>query len=164
LTMGAIGVAFGITLVMLGVPLLMRLLHLTPLMERVFFYARWPVVGLLFWGSLVVFYRYAPSRALARWAWVSWGGLLATAIWLSGTGLITWYVAGSRRYHQAYGSVGVVVLVLAWFLVSAFAVLLGAEVNAELERQTRRDTTVGAEKPAGARGANVADTLGDPSI
>jgi len=55
------------------------------------------------------------------------------------------------------------VLVLAWFLLSAFSVLLGAEVNAELERQTRRDTTSGAEKPAGARGATAADTLGDAS-
>lgn len=91
------------------------------------------------------------------------GALLATATWLAGTGVLAWYVAGSGRYHQAYGSVGIVVLVLAWFLVSAFSVLLGAEVNAELERQTREDTTVGDDKPAGARGAIVADTLGDPS-
>ena len=72
-------------------------------------------------------------------------------------------MAGSRGYQQAYGSVGIVVLVLAWFLLSAFSVLLGAEVNAELERQTRHDTTVGDEKPPGVRGAVVADTLGDSS-
>ena len=127
------------------------------------FYARWPVVGVLFWLSLLVFYRHGPSRTAPRWSWVSWGALLATATWLAGTGVLAWYVAGSPRYHQAYGSVGVVVLVLAWFLVSAFSVLLGAEVNAELERQTRQDTTVGDAKPAGARGAIVADTLGETS-
>jgi membrane protein len=163
LTMGAISVAFCIGLVMLSVPMLARWLELSRFLQRLLFDARWPTVGLLFWLSLLVFYRYGPSRARPRWSWVSWGALLATGTWLAGTGVLVWYVAGSARYHQAYGSAGVVVLVLAWFLLSAFSVLLGAEVNAELERQTRRDTTSGAEKPAGARGATAADTLGDAS-
>lgn len=163
LTTGAISVAFCIGLVLLSVPLLTRWLELSPLLQRIVFHARWPVVGLMFWLSLLIFYRYGPSRMPARWSWVSWGALLATATWLAGTGVLAWYVAGSRRYHQAYGSVGIVVLVLAWFLLSAFAVLLGAEVNGELERQTRQDTTVGDDKPAGTRGAMVADTLGDPA-
>ena len=163
LTMGAISVAFCIGMVLLSVPLLTRWLELSPLLQRFVFYARWPIVGLAFWLSLLVFYRYGPSRAPARWSWIGGGALLATATWLAGTGVLAWYVAGSARYHQAYGSVGIVVLVLAWFLVSAFSVLLGAEVNAELERQTRHDTTVGKDKPAGARGAVVADTLGDTS-
>jgi membrane protein len=163
LTTGAISVAFCMALVLLSVPLLTRWLALAGPLQRFVFYARWPTVALLFWLSLLVFYRYGPSRASARWSWVSWGALLATATWLAGTGVLAWYVAGSRRYHQAYGSVGVVVLVLAWFLVSAFSVLLGAELNAELERQTRQDTTVGDEKAAGARGATVADTLGEAS-
>ncbi len=87
--------------------------------------------------------------------------MIATALWLSGSGILAWYVAGASSYQHAYGSVGTIVLVLAWFLVSAFSILLGAEVNAELERQTRRDTTVGEVKPSGSRGANAADTLGD---
>jgi len=162
LTLGAISVAFCIGLVLLSVPLLAQWLALSPLPHRFVWYARWPTVGLMFWLSLLVFYRYGPSRATARWSWVSWGAMLATATWLLGTGVLAWYVAGSRRYHQAYGSVGVVVLVLAWFLLSAFSVLLGAEVNAELERQTRRDTTTGGgDKPAGARGAVAADTMGE---
>ena len=114
----------------------------------------------MFWLSLLVFYRYGPSRAHARWSWVSWGALIATGLWLSASGILAWYVAGSRHYHQAYGSVGVIVLVLAWFLASAFSVLLGAEINAELERQTRKDTTVGTDKPPGSRGASAADNLG----
>jgi membrane protein len=92
---------------------------------------------------------------------VSWGALFATALWLAGTGVLAWYVAGSRNYHLAYGSVGIVVLVLAWFLLSAFSVLLGAEINAELERQTAVDTTTGDHKPLGARGAVVADAVAD---
>jgi membrane protein len=163
LTMGAISAAFFIGLVLLSVPLVARWLELSGLLQRLAFYGRWPVVGLIFWLSLLVFYRYGPSRTPARWSWVGWGALLATATWLAGTGVLAWYIAGSRRYQLAYGSVGVVVLVLAWFLLSAFSVLLGAEVNAELERQTRQDTTAGDDKPAGARGAAVADTVGDAS-
>jgi membrane protein len=133
------------------------------LLQRSVFYARWPVVGVLFWLSLLLFYRYGPSRARPQWSWVGWGSLIATALWLSGTGVLAWYVGGSRSVHDAYGSVGIVVLVLAWFLLSAFSVLVGAEVNAELERQTRKDTTVGSAQPAGERGAIVADTLGEPA-
>jgi membrane protein len=163
LTIGAISAAFCIGLVLLSVPLLARWLEMSVLVQRFAFYARWPAVALIFWLSLLIFYRYGPSRTPARWSWVGWGALLATATWLAGTGILAWYVAGSRRYQLVYGSVGIVVLVLAWFLLSAFAVLLGAEVNAELERQTRQDTTEGGDKPAGARGATVADTLGGPS-
>jgi len=161
LTLGAIAIAFCVAFALTSLPILTRWLDLTPLLQRFVFYARWPVVALMFWLSLLVFYRYGPSRAQARWSWISWGALLATALWLSGSGILAWYVAGSHRYHQAYGSVGMIVLALAWFLLSAFSVLLGAEVNAELERQTRKDTTVGAEKPAGERGATASDTLGE---
>jgi membrane protein len=160
LTVGAICVAFCIGVALMGVPIT-RGLHPAPALQRFAFYARWPVVAVMFWLSLLVFYRYGPSRVQPRWSWVSWGALLATASWLCGTGVLAWYVAGSRQYHLAYGSVGIVVLVLAWFLLSAFSVLLGAEVNAELERQTREDTTVGPAKPVGTRGASAADTLGD---
>lgn len=161
LTAGAISVAFCIAAMLMSVPLLDRWLGAGTASFRFAYHARWPAVGVMFWLALMVFYRYGPSRTPARWSWLSWGALLATALWLAGTGVLAWYVAGSRIYHDAYGSVGVIVLVLAWFLVSSFSVLLGAEVNAELERQTGRDTTVGGEKPAGSRGAVVADAVGD---
>jgi membrane protein len=74
---------------------------------------------------------------------------------------LAWYLAGARSYQHACGSVGTSVLVPAWFLLSAFSILLGAEINAELERQTRHDTTAGASKPSGTRSASAADTLGD---
>jgi membrane protein len=161
LTLGAISMAFCIGLAVMSLPVLTHWLQPSVAVQRLVLYARWPVVGALFWMSLLVFYRYGPSRARARWSWVSWGAMIATALWLSGSAVLAWYVAGTRSYQHAYGPVGTVVLVLGWFLLSAFSVLLGAEVNGELERQTRRDTTVGAEKPSGARGANVADSLGD---
>jgi membrane protein len=161
LTVGAITVAFCMGLAIMGLPTLTNWFQIAPALQRFLFYARWSAVAGMFWLSLVVFYRYGPSRAQARWSWVSWGAAIATALWLGGSLVLAWYVAGSRNYQLAYGSVGTTVLVLAWFLLSAFSVLLGAEINAELERQTREDTTVGSIKPLGARGANAADTLGD---
>lgn len=160
LTVGAIAAAFCMGLAVMSLPVLTHWFRPEPVIQRFVFYARWPTVGLMFWLSVTVLYRYAPSRAHAQWSWVSWGALFATALWLSASGILAWYVAGSRHYHQAYGAIGVIVLVLAWFLVTAFSVLLGAEINAELERQTRKDTTVGTEKPPGSRGANAADSVG----
>ena len=161
MTLGAIAVVFCLGAVLMSVPIVTHWVQPGQALQRLVFYARWPVVALLFWLSLFVFYRYGPSRARPRWSWVSWGALLATAMWLAGTGILAWYVASSPRYHQLYGSVGIIVLVLAWFLLSAFSVLLGAALNAELERQTRQDTTIGSARPPGARGATAADTVGD---
>ena len=161
LTLGAICVAFSIGLALVSVPVVMHWMPTSPDLHRFVFYARWPAVAAMFWLSLLVFYRYGPSRSHARWSWVSWGAMIATALWLLGSAILAWYVAGARSWQHAYGSVGTIVLVLAWFLLSAFAVLLGAEINAELERQTRKDTTDARGLPIGQRGAKAADTVGD---
>ena len=163
LTTGAISVAFCMGLVLLSVPLVTRWLESEPAAAAL--RALRALANRC--RSLLAFapglYRYGPSRAAARWSWVSWGALLATATWLARPVFWPGTLRASTPLPPTYGSVGVVVLVLAWFLTSGFSVLLGAELNAELERQTRRDTTVGDEKPAGARGARVADAVGDAS-
>jgi membrane protein len=159
LTVGAISVFCAVGFAAIGLPLAAQGLQWHPLLERALVYARWPAVALMFWLALLILYRYGPSRARARWSWVSWGAFAATALWVGGSALLSWYVGGSGTYYQAYGSIGYVVILLAWFLLSAYAVLIGALVNAELERQTTRDTTVGDEKPAGERGATAADTV-----
>lgn len=160
LTFGAVVASFCMASILLSGPLFDHWLTPGGWGSRLAFRARWPAVGLIFWLSLMLFYRFAPSRTPARWSWLSWGAMCGTALWLSGTGGLAWYVADSRIYHDAYGSLGIVVLVLIWFLLTSYSVLLGAEINAELERQTRRDTTIGPEEPLGRRGANAADTLG----
>ena len=159
LAAGVIVAGFGIALVLIGVPVWSR--SLAPALQRSMLYARWPVVAAVFWLAMLALYRFGPSRASPKWSWVSWGALLATALWLAGSGVLAWVVGGAPVYQHLYGIVGTLVLVLAWFLLSAYAVLLGAEINGELERQTRHDTTTGPEKPLGTRGAAVADSLGD---
>jgi len=116
-------------------------------------------------GALVLFvllalsllYRFGPSRRLAAWRWVTPGSIVATLLWLLASTLFSFYVQHLATYDATYGPLGAVVGVMMWFYVSAFAVLVGAELNAELELQTVRDSTVGEEKPIGARGAYVAD-------
>ena len=116
-------------------------------------------------GALVIFvllalsllYRFGPSRNAASWHWVTPGSVVATVLWLIVSALFSFYVEHLASYDATYGPLGAVVGVMMWFYVSALAVLVGAELNAELELQTVHDSTSGAAKPIGARGAYVAD-------
>ena len=122
---------------------------------------RWVVLALLVLIAIAVVYRYAPDRANPRWRWVSWGAVVALVLWLLGSIGFSWYVDNFGKYNQTYGALAAVIILLLWLFLSAFAVLLGAELDAEIERQTARDTTTGPERPLGQRDAEVADTLGE---
>lgn len=120
---------------------------------------RWPLllgaVALL----LALLYRYGPSRERARWRWVSWGSAFAAVAWLVASVAFSWYVANFGDYNKTYGSLGAAVGFMTWIWISAAVVLVGGELNAEMERQTGRDTTAGPEREPGARGATKADQL-----
>ncbi len=102
-------------------------------------------------------YRYGPDRVKARWIWITPGSLLAAVSWLLLSILFGLYVANFGNYNATYGSLGAVVVFLTWLYLSSYVLLIGAELNAELERQTRFDTTEGPPRPEGERGAAVAD-------
>jgi membrane protein len=121
---------------------------------------RWPILIVVVLVALAVLYRYAPSRDEPKWRWVSWGAVAATVLWIIGSVLFSLYVGEFATYNKTYGSLGAVVVLMIWLYLSSFSVLLGAELNAEIEHQTARDSTVGPEKPMGQRGARMADTLG----
>jgi membrane protein len=123
--------------------------------------ARWVVLALLVLSALAVLYRHAPDRANPRWRWVSGGAVVALVLWLLGSIGFSWYVDNFGKYNQTYGALAAVIILLLWLFLSAFVVLLGAELDAETERQTARDTTTGPERPMGERDAEVADTLGE---
>lgn len=108
-------------------------------------------------GSLSLLYRFGPSRQQPRWQWVTSGSVLATMLWLLASSLFSYYVGHIASYDATYGPLGAVVGVMMWFYVTVYVVLLGAELNAELELQTVRDSTGGPPKPIGRRGAYVAD-------
>ena len=121
---------------------------------------RWPLLFGMVVTALAVLYRYAPSRDEPRWTWASPGALMAAALWLLGSIAFSVYVSNFGNYNKTYGTLAAVVVMQLWLLITAYAVLIGAEINAETERQTLRDTTRGEEQPMGLRGAHGADTLG----
>lgn len=112
--------------------------------------------------ALALLYRYGPARRrMPRWRWVTPGSLVATVLWVSASALFSYYVANYASYDAMYGSLGTVVGLMLWFWVSAYVVQLGAELNAELELQTARDSTAGPPRPLGRRGAYVADHVAE---
>jgi membrane protein len=122
---------------------------------------RWVVLlaGLLV--GLAVLYRYGPDREEARWRWTSPGAIVAATIWLIGSIAFSVYTANFAKYNETYGSLGAVVVLMLWLYLSSLSVIIGAELNAELERQTARDTTTGPPRPLGERRAHAADTIGE---
>jgi membrane protein len=120
---------------------------------------RWPILL----GAMILviglLYRYGPNRANAKLSWVSPGAILATVIWLVASIAFSVYVSEFASYNKTYGTLGAIVILLMWMYISSFVVLLGAELNAEMELHTTRDTTTGPERPMGERGAYVADNV-----
>lgn len=121
---------------------------------------RWPLLFLCVMLGVGLLYYFAPTRTRARLRWVSWGAVIATLLWLIGSLLFSTYISYFGSFDKTYGSLGAVVILLLWFYVSALVIILGAEINAEIEHQTCIDSTVGAPKPMGERGAYVADHVG----
>jgi membrane protein len=121
---------------------------------------RWPALFVLVMLGLALLYRFGPSRREPRWQWVSVGSLFAAIAWLAGSGLLSWYLAKFANYDATYGSLGAAIGLMTWMWLSIIVILVGAELNSEVEHQTARDSTVGGEKPLGARGAAMADTVG----
>ena len=145
-------------------PLILSPIGLGSLTEMLTRVARWPVLLIVLLIGLAVLYRYGPDRRAARWQWVTVGSVFAAVTWIIASFLFSWYLASFANYNATYGSLGAAVGVMIWLWISNTVVLLGAELNAEVEHQTARDSTVGAEKPLGARGAVMADTVGAKQI
>ncbi len=98
---------------------------------------RWPVLAGIIIVVLGIVYRYAPDRAEAKWQWISWGSVAATALWIFGSIAFTTYVSKIGSYDKTYGSLGAVIILLLWFYLTAYVILAGAELNAEIERQAQ---------------------------
>lgn len=161
LTVGAVVFALLALALVAAVPPLLKQLALPSALEKLLGLALWLVVGGAFILGLGVLYRYAPSRETPRWRWVSAGAVVATLLWVAGSIGFSLYVANVGDYNETYGALAAIVILLTWFYLTALVVLIGAELNAEMEHQTRVDSTEGRPKPMGARGATMADTLGE---
>jgi membrane protein len=121
---------------------------------------RWPAMFVILTLALAVIYRFGPSRETPRWRWITWGSAAAAILWIAASALFSWYAGSFGKFNETYGSLGAVIGFMTWLWISAIVILLGAELDAEMEHQTARDTTTGSVKPMGARGAHMADTVG----
>jgi membrane protein len=124
---------------------------------------KWPLLIAAVVLAIGAFYRWGPARRPARWRWLTPGSVVATVLWLAGSAGFSVYVGTFGSYSETYGSLAAAVVLMVWFLITAYAILLGAEIDAAIEHQTAVDTTVGPDRPMGQRGAVVADTLPDPA-
>lgn len=156
------GVLGFVAMVLIGVavPIVIAFISLGTATQWVLLAVRWALLWVIAVFALSVLYRFAPHRTHPRWEWVNAGSVIAATLWLLGGALFAIYVRNFSSFGQAYGAIGGVVVMLMWFYVSAYVVILGAEINSELERQTVHDTTIGPAMPLGKRGAFSADTIG----
>jgi len=165
-------VTFGLTLLlilgllvsmgaMLALPVVLSLFQWGPIFEVVLTLALWIGLIALTILGLAVLYRYGPSRDNPEWSWASLGAIVGCLMWIVASAGFAFYVANFGSYNESFGTLAGVIVLLMWFWISAFIILLGAELNAEMEAQTRKDTTVGEDVPMGHRDAEKADNLGE---
>jgi membrane protein len=122
---------------------------------------RWVLLAALLIGALAVLYRYAPDRDQARWTWVSWGSGIATLLWILASIGFSIYANSFGNYNKTYGALAGVIILMFWLYLTAVIVLVGAELNTEMELQTAKDTTAGPTRPMGERDAHAADHVAE---
>jgi membrane protein len=163
LTLGAIGFLVFAVVGIAALPALLDAAGISGWAETVLQLVFWPVLMLGFAAGLAVVYRVGPDRDAPKWRWVSWGSVVAVVLWIAASIGFRVYVATFGSYSESYGSLAAVVVLLLFLFISSFVVLLGAQINSEMEHQTARDTTQGPDEPLGQRGAVMADTVGRSS-
>lgn len=129
-----------VVLLAVAAPVAMKMLGLGDPLETLLGALRWVLLWLIVVVALAVVYRFAPDRDRPQWRWVSWGSAIAATLWLVGSLLFSVFVGNFGNYGETYGALGGVVVLLLWFYLSGFVVVLGAEINSAIERQTGRDT------------------------
>jgi membrane protein len=162
-SLGAMLIFLVMLLVGVAVPLLLQVAPLGHGVTIAVLVFRWVLLWSFAVLGFALAYRYAPDRQPAKWRWVMWGSAIAATVWILGSLGFAAYVQNFGSYSHTYGALGGVIVLLMWFYLMGFTIVLGAEINAEMEHQTAVDTTEGPPAPMGRRGAYVADTLGRTS-
>lgn len=160
LTVAAMLGGLAVIALLAGLPMTVQFVGLGGVAKWLLLVVEWPLLVLVVMLGLAVLYRYAPARDKPQWRWVSTGAIVAACLWIIASLAFTIYVANFNSYDKTYGSLGGAVILLTWLYLSALVVLVGAVINAQSEKQTRKDSTDGPPKAMGQRRARAADTLG----
>ncbi|EFL88628.1 YihY/virulence factor BrkB family protein [Ahrensia sp. R2A130] len=163
LTLGALVFLTASLLAIAAVPIAVNLLPLPSWMETAALWVRWPLLAILVYAAILILFRLAPDREDAKWRWISLGAAVSAVLWLALSSLFSFYVKEFGNYSATFGSLSVAVILMLWIYYSTMIVSLGAALNAEIEHQTKVDTTTGPNAPMGERGAYVADNLPEQS-
>ena len=132
-------VAIGFILLALGavvvLPVMLDFVGIAAGPDEVIRWGRWPALLLGVMLGLSLLYRFGPSCTEARWRWITWGSATAAVLWLVASVLFSWYAANFGSYNKTYGSLGAVIGFMVWIWISTIVILLGAEIDAEVERR-----------------------------
>ncbi|MBP0437288.1 YihY/virulence factor BrkB family protein [Tianweitania sediminis] len=159
-TLGAIFIGI-LMIVMVGVvPAMFTLFGIDSWTGMIVKIARWPLILLFVGLGITLIYRFGPDREPAKLPWLTWGAAVASVVWLVTSILFSWYLENFADYNATYGTLGAAVGFMMWTWISSIILIIGAEINGEMEHQTAVDTTTGPDKPIGERGAVMADTVG----
>ncbi|MEX0685082.1 MAG: YihY/virulence factor BrkB family protein [Balneolales bacterium] len=163
-TLGVIVAGILCTALVVVFPALVKSINLPSILQTLIMWFRWPILALFIIGALGLTYKIAPDRNNPEFSWVNPGAITATILWLVGSLLFSFYMNNFGNYDETYGSFAAVIILMLWFYLTAFIILLGAEINSEMEHQTYADTTVGDDKPMGERGGYHADHVAKKDV
>ncbi len=163
LTVGAIVFMVLAVALVAALPVLLDALDVPGWVKALVQVGRWLGLVVAVMVALAVLYRLGPERDAPKIRWLSVGAIVATALWVIGSVVFSLYVDNFGSYGKTYGTLAGVVVLLLWLWLSSLAALLGAEVNAEMEQQTIKDSTTGNPEPLGQRDAVKADSIPDPA-
>jgi membrane protein len=119
-------------------PVVLNYLSLSDFADLFVRIGRWPAMFMVVALALACIYRFGPSREAPRWRWITWGSVAATILWMGASALFSWYAANFGKFNETYGSLGGAIGFMTWLWISAIIILLGAELDAEMEHQTAR--------------------------
>ncbi|MGB6231684.1 MAG: YihY/virulence factor BrkB family protein [Litorimonas sp.] len=159
MTIGMFVLVYAALFIVVALPAILHFMRLDQTANLLSGYLPWVLLIVLFMLGAFVVYRFGPSRRPARKRWVTPGVIFTTVTWLALSYGFSFFVRNFGRYDATYGSLSAVIILLLWFWLTSMTVIVGAELNAEMERQTLADTTRGDPRPVGLREARMADFL-----
>ena len=129
--------AVTLALLLVGLPTALAFIPVDVGTEQILTASRWILVAVVVIAGMSILYRWGPARGSAHWRWLTPGTLVSSLFWFLGTIGFTIYVANFGNYNQTFGSLGGVIILLTWLWLSAFIVLLGALLDAEVNAQLK---------------------------